>query len=616
MSGNKRAHQHIIEAGGLRVTFDEKRLSWSVRKGRTIWETAAAEQCTLRGRDGKEREAKLQTARSVKTYRISNTAQEGIVCELADFAGLGRGMSLRLTLALAVETATGDLVATIDGSEEGVDFVGVCWPGAVKFEDAAVQETVMPFMQGALIPGNWPTRVTKMTHFPTHSRWLYMPWWGQRKGGAGYTAILETDADAGCRFMHPTGGPTQVGPWWMGSLGKVGYPRTVRYSFFDKCDYVSMCKHYRRHVMRAGRFVSLREKIAAAPKAGRLIGAAVVHTGVARTIHPDIRWYDKEHPEKNFVRRPFREVAKGLKALKALGVRDAYIHLDGWGVRGYDNRHPDYLPPCPECGGWAGMRRLTETCANLGYLIALHDQYRDYYHDAATFDPEQAIRESSGEIPYECSWDGGPQSILCQRFAPAYIFHNHKALRDRGIKVDGSYLDVFAIVPLEECYHPGHRMSRRESGELRARCFAIIRDLEGIVSSEEPVDYAVPHLHLVHHGPMISPSLDEFETGKPLPTVPLWTLVYHDALLLPWGTHTEAGLFGGMPYLALKPSRAQIAGARRVGRLHSRVALEEMVGHEFLNEDHTRQRTVFADGTVVTADLKGQKWEAKSGPRG
>ena len=185
--------------------------------------------------------------------------------------------------------------------------------------------------------------------------------------------------------------------------------------------------------------------------------------------------------------------------------------------------------------------------------------------------------------------------------------------RDRGIRLDGTYLDVFAIVPAEECFHPAHRMNRRECLELRAECFHIIRDLEGIASSEEPVDYAIPHLHLVHHGPYpeggVLTELTGSEENRALPMAPLWCLVYHDALLLPWSDPTQAALYGGMPYLGLTASDADIAAVGRICRLHAKVALEEMVDHEFLNEDHTRQRTTFADGTVVTADIGAKRWK-------
>lgn len=602
-------------AGGVRLSWDTRRLTWAVERNGAVWRSAQSGPDALGVRDRAFTTffpLALSSARRVKTTPLVNGAQEGLVCEVGEFAGLPKGGRLSLHLSLMIEHATGDLVVTIDARTENLVFRHLLWPGAIEFQSpAGGQETVMPLMQGAVIPGDWPTALP-LRGFCTQSRGLYMPWWGQRRGQAGYMAIIETDADAGCRFEHPAGGPTRVQPRWDNSLGLFAYPRVIRYSFFDRCDYVSMCKHYRRHVISRGRFVSLREKIIASPKVGRLIGSPVIHTGVAHTMHPRSHHYSKEHPERNVFRRPFRDVAKDLKSLYRRGVDRAYLHLDGWGVEGYDSHHPDYLPPCPDIGGWAGMRHLADTCARLGYLFALHDQYRDYYHNATSYDPEQAIRELDGTIPYGTQWCGGPQSVLCARFAPAYVRRNHQTLRDRGIRVDGTYLDVFAVVEPDQCVHPAHRMTRRECQELRARCFAIIRELEGIVSSEEPVDFAVPHMHLAHHGPFLESEWVFGAKDIAVPVAPLWSLVYHDALLLPWAEPIHAALYGGMPYLDLKASAAEIAAVRRVGRAHARLALQEMVGHEFLSEDRTRERTTFADGTTVTADLKARTWTIES----
>jgi hypothetical protein len=41
--------------------------------------------------------------------------------------------------------------------------------------------------------------------------------------------------------------------------------------------------------------------------------------------------------------------------------------------------------------------------------------------------------------------------------------------------------------------------------------------------------------------------------------------------------------------------------------LHKRLATVEMTGHEFLDKDRRRERTVFADGTTVTVD-----WNTKA----
>jgi hypothetical protein len=41
---------------------------------------------------------------------------------------------------------------------------------------------------------------------------------------------------------------------------------------------------------------------------------------------------------------------------------------------------------------------------------------------------------------------------------------------------------------------------------------------------------------------------------------------------------------------------------RQICALHERVALLEMTNHEFLDKSYRRERSTFADGTMVTID--------------
>lgn len=617
-----------IDGRAVQLRWDEAALSWTLRRGDREWRTATPGPGSLACYRTSEIVLSLADAARRETRPFRNGALDGVTCALSGFPGLPVGADLRLTLGVAVELATGELVSWLDGDEAGVAFQRANWPGAVIRDPAHPGETIIPFCQGARVPGNWPHAVQERYHM-CHTRGLYMPWWAERRGDAGYIAIIESDADGGCHFHHPADGPTLVEPFWRDTLGRVGYRRVIRYAFFDRCDHVSLCKHYRNHVRRRGPFVTLAQKIEAAPKVARLLGVPVVHCGIANHIDPSSSRYNKEDPARNHSCTPFRARAEQVRELRRMGLERAYLHLDGWGRCGYDNEHPDTLPPNAEAGGWEGMRELADTCAHAGWLFALHDQYRDYFHRAPSFSFDNAIREIDGRNPFNDMWAGGAQSVLCAAMAPALVLRNHLDLARNGVRVDGTYLDVFSIHAGDQCFNPAHRMTRRECLNHWARCFGIIRDLEGIVSSEEPTDWAMPHLHLVHHGPHATAP---WQVGSPaqLPCLPLHALVYHDVLITPWpaarraqdypwggvpadhSVEAFAALHGGMPYLPLKPWPApeELARIRRLCDLQNSVALSEMVHHEFLDETGARQRTTFADGTAVTADMATGEWNA------
>jgi hypothetical protein len=605
------------------VSFDLDTLRLTAATPSGAWATRPSFEGDLALGDARGRETgrfRLSSAvrKSAAPYRTGFL--EGVKISLEGFPSpAGPDAGARIDLFVGLEGRDEDLVCRILAADDGPARVReLAWPASV--EPGAFESAVVPFMQGMWLPKSWP-RAVRLYDSMSYGRGLYMPWWGFERPGASVLVLLETPDDAGCRFDHPAGGPTRIDVRWVSSLGRWSYPRTVRFCFLDGGGYVGLAKRYRRSVIETGRFVSLREKIARNPLVGKLIGAPVVHTSILYHIQPQSSYYDKTDPAKNHQLVTFDKRAEELKALAALGVGRAYVHLDGWGVRGYDNLHPDILPPSPEAGGWDGMRRFADVCDSLGFIFAIHDQYRDYYLDAPSYNPRHAQWGEDGKPAFHATWYGGTQTYLCPSLAPGYVEKNHRAILEHGVKLKGAYLDVFAVVPPDECYNPEHPVTRSECLFYRGRCFDFVRSWGGVVSSEEPADWAVPKLDLVHHGPF---ALDPNPGSGPamgIP-VPLFDLVYHDAILLPWSLgkgawgipETDLGFLhglghAGLPYLSLAPSAAELDQVRTMCALNARVGWLELVRHEFLDKGFRRQRFTYADGTVVSVDLDSGAYE-------
>ncbi len=597
------------------VSVDTDSLRISVR-------TPSAEWTTLPSFDG---DLTLGNAagRSMTMTRLASAAHKtagpgrigslsGLRISLKGFAGpTGQELDASLDLFIGLEGDDEELVCRIAALDGEVRVREVLWPAS--FEPNSFDAAVVPFMQGMLLPKNWARQV-RIFEPMSYGRGLYMPWWGYEHGASSVMVLLETPDDAGFRFKHPAGGPTRMDVRWVHSLGRWSYPRQVRFAFLANGDYVALAKRYRHYVMEKGTFVSLKEKIARNPLVGKLIGAPVIHTGILQHIQPGSSYYKKDDPAWNHRFTTFDERASELKAIAALGIHRAYVYLDGWGFRGYDNLHPDVLPPCPEAGGWDGMKRLADACDALGFVFAVHDQYRDYYLDGPAYDPGNGRIDEDGGRPFESTWFGGGQTILCPALAPGFVSRNHSALLAHGIKLRGAYLDVFSIVPPEECYSPEHPVTRTECLKFRSECFNFVRSYGGVVSSEEPCDWAVPFLDLVHHGPF---ALDPDPGKGPamgIP-IPLFDLVYHDAILLPWSLDKGAWAslrttsfpaclgHAGLPYLSIEPKEEELTRVRTMCALNARVGLLEMTGHEFLDASFRQQRFTYSDGTTVTIDL-------------
>lgn len=542
---------------------------------------------------------------------------EGVVSTFKGFKVAQTPIPLELETRLWIESATGvlhlELIPLVD--DPGV--LRVIFPAPFALSQLHPScYTVIPMMQGSLIPNDWPQELHTHSIGMLLSRAGYMPWWGQVDGRAAAISIVETPWDAGYKLEHPSGGPTQLTPIWHASLGMLRYRRKIQMHFVADGDYNHLAKIYRSFARAHGPWRTLVEKAAAKPALERLMGTPVIHTGIAVHVQPDSSYYNHQDLEANDSITAFSERSRQLVALKAKGVEQAYVHLDGWGRRGYDNLHPDILPPCERAGGWEGMRELVNVCHELGYQIIVHDQYRDYYKDADSYDPEQAVHTECGTIPEVAFWYGGAQAFLCATFAPDTVRRNHMALEQAGVHLDGAYLDVFAVVELDECFHPEHRISRRECMELRCQSFNVLGSQGKIVSSEEPVEFAVPYVDLVHHGPYALTPDYENCPARGIP-VPLFNLVFHDCLILPWALtcggwgipQGESGLLhaylnGGTGYLSIDADEAEIQRVQQLCAFQARVAKEEMVRHEFIEGNYNRQRSIFANGTCVEVDFE------------
>lgn len=626
----------VVRGAKNAVEFDPADLRLIVRSGGRVWRflPSFAGDLTVKS-GGAVFPLRLADAAKKDAEPYETGYLKGLKITLSDFRAPGppaSSLDLTIQIFLGLEGRDEDVVVRVIASDGEARAREVFFPPSL--DPASFDATVVPFMQGMLLPKSWPRKVTLYDEI-SYGRGLYMPWWGHQQGTAALLVLLETPADAGIRFAHPAGGPTRADVRWLHSLGRWSYPRSVRYAFIDRGNYVALAKRYRRYAVETGNFVSLKEKISRNPLVGNLIGSPVIHTSILYHIQPDSSYFKKDDPKANHQLVTFDARAAELRKLAARGVPRAYVHLDGWGFRGYDNLHPDYLPPSPEAGGWEGMKRFADACAALGFVFAVHDQYRDYYEDAPSYDPRHTVLNEDGTRPEHAIWYGGKQSILCSALAPGYVRRNFRALLAHGVKVRGAYLDVFSVVPGDECYSPEHPVTRAESLRFRGECLDFVRSFGGIVSSEEAADWAIPHLDLVHHAPhALDPNPGQGPAvGIP---IPLYSLVYHDALFVPWSLGKGAWgipdadvgyLYGlgnaGLPYLSIEPTEEELAKVRTMCALHERVGLLELVDHEFLDAGsspgrapgapsnnlagpwsaYKKQRFTYADGTTVTLDF-------------
>jgi Family of unknown function (DUF5696) len=343
-----------------------------------------------------------------------------------------------------------------------------------------------------------------------------------------------------------------------------------------------------------------------------------------RNIKADAARWDRKNPAGNYRLTTFAANAQRLRDLKAQGWAHLNVSLSGWNQFGYDRQTPDSLPPAPQAGGWEGMKLFFDTCKELGYTCWVHDQYRDYYLDAPSWNPDFAVHEEdsirppdafpgtrfkhdwkAGYIPLMDNWDGGAQGYLNNRFMLGHVVKNFTGMFAHGIHPAGSYQDVFGYIPPDQDFNPEHPNTRTDSMNYRAAVFRWVKNNLGIVGTEDGSDWVIPYVDYVtsRKNRVANNGVDpEHEDAI---QVPLYELVYHDAVVTSYPADDPRGLLHASVPEWRGQSNAE--NVKRMAELHKRVGLLEMTGHEFLDKDRRRERTTFADGTTVTVD-----WQTKA----
>lgn len=551
----------------------------------------------------------------------TNGTMEGVRASYRGFCDAdGNKREFTVETFVAVDDASGQLrvQAWVHGDGHG-EVAALVYPPRMKFEAKEGEGyTVLPRMQGTLVPAGHPI---KLSNGFIYERDGYMPLFGQVFHGCGYAAIYETPYDARYELVGE-----EVQPYFIPSLGTMSYRREMVFSFFADGDFNTIAKIYRAYRKERGRLTTLREKIAKNPKVAELIGTPIVHTDTAIHMHPDSHYYKPDDPANNDSCLTFDYTAKGLKQLKENGAEKVYLHLDGWGYHGYDNLHPNPFPIHEGAGGADGMRVLEQTCHSLGYLFGIHDQYRDYYYDTPGFTLDNAVEYFDGSHFYSSYWYGGPHTFLCAKLAPDYVRRNYDEFERLGIKLDGSYLDVFSVVEMDECFNKDHPMTREECAKYRRHCLDILTSRGIIPSSEEVLDCIIESMALCHHAPFPCTDFEDPEKENVGVPIPLFNLVFHDCIVIPWDCRQKRGawsiartdsaflwglLCGGTIYYKLLASAEEIQHGKIALALHKQVAFCDLTKHEILDETTRARRSTFSDGTVVEADLDSGEFTIK-----
>jgi hypothetical protein len=473
-----------------------------------------------------------------------------------------------------------------------------------------------------------------------------MPWFGAKKGQSSFLCIVETPDDVAYGVIAndvrapeqapapPSAVPgpattlsapriSAIWPYWRSAKGELGYPRAARYIFQPRGGYVEMCKTYRKYAQQTGRFVTLKQKIAANPEVAKLIGAPnfEIHVSANRVREP--QYLSLSGPVldgAHQLQTSFEQIEAMVNDMKnTLHMDRAVIRIAGWGGPGYDNDRPiDSAKVSEEAGGPVKLARAIETAKRAGYLGGLWDDYREMDVHSPSYDEKYIARDAAGARFVGFTSDGGHSEDICAREA-VKMFQKNLESYMRDLRPNLIFLDAIVGLQLSECYDPRHPTTRTGTREARMDIMRVATNEKMVLGVEGgPIDWSLG----------LASFYDEHFSRVGI-DVPLYGLVYHECAMLyrqhaspyNYGLDNYGGVRGAWPAKFLRgllygdqsswtfSNRSYYAWRQTLKAINDvlephqrRLAHEEMLKHEILTPDLLVQRTSFSSGVEVTVN--------------
>lgn len=443
-------------------------------------------------------------------------------------------------------------------------------------------------------------------------------------------AIVDTWWDCDVEADHSPGDLSALDFNWVGSLGKLSYPRRFVLRFGRGMDYVAMAKLYREYARKQGLLRTLEEKSAETP---------VIKKYVENILLRWPAWNTEDGPA----------VLGDIQKLKKMGFGINFF-FPKWSSAGYSPERGTattanagwqaYLLSNPVPGGWASLVEFANTLHQFGCAIQGFVNPRSQDPEGPEFDEERWPQNASGQRIHDLSV---PDALERTK----RVLDNIEA---KGLKYDVLYYDGYsAHYPLQEDFSPLHLrrspidsigvfgpQTRRQTYEIQNACFAETRRRVIMPGAELARFWCMADCDYFFFTDWSSDRLSNTPVqNAPAPVgepIPLFQLVFHDcyiagfsgggyALYSPgydwWADRTPRLyelLFASAPahnwlpegYVPIRDWNSDKAQQRWTWLKHwssyyRTIATSEMVSHRFLSFVQKQQRLEFANG--VTAEF-------------
>ncbi|MFC3559486.1 glycoside hydrolase [Pedobacter jamesrossensis] len=445
---------------------------------------------------------------------------------------------------------------------------------------------------------------------------------------SGYMAILETPFDAALRTKRENGLVT-FSPVWLSSKDQFAYDRKVTYHFFDKGGYVAQCKKYRDHIWKKNNVITLKQNEQKTPAIAKMIGGVHIYV-----------WDNARE-------------ASFAAELKQSGIDKALIL---WNPNHTPYPKMGYDTQLKELGYATGTYELF-TDLKLRDTVFRETDEKGPLRFALTSYPgkfnELAIRNKDGKtVSNQFGHTSNPIAIR-----PEMVKRIERELKE--FKHESYFLDVYQANGLFEDYSTKNPLTRQQFAEEVIKNHKLLADKYGqFMGGEWGADYLGSGA-VYNHGMMtlqrtwfgsdiqkkgtiyyygdwknnsrptqmlgtrVAPDKYLRYSINEYTRVPLYDLVYHDAVVSSWrwedGNHHNPEiwwkkdlfniLYGNAPLWSIDRNvwdaykNTFIESYKNICPWLQKIGYDEMVSHRFVTADHKVQETVFSSGKKAVVNF-------------
>ena len=607
----------ILDTGGVAVVMKATGSEWSSdpwehAAGRVTWWTA----------QGAFRTANVGGSGNAELAEEA----DGIALTLTD--GSADGVVVKTWLGLAdatLKVAVREVVLPTRATLESVQYPLRSFGLRTDKDDGYL---ALPSGEGCLVSARSSVKLGTTSfwhwHDVSHGSGSYivegrplMPFYGARKDGAGYTAVLETDDDFALHylinsdFQHTFDSRGRQSPYeriacawpaWLSQKGELGYERRMRFEFAAGLDYVGMAKAYRREALARGHLVTLREKAKERPQIARLAGAPYL------AYYAGYPHLPVGHPEFAYTYKQLGDVVDDLAG--AMGLERAFVHF--WGA--YSAQPPGCLPIDTAPGPVEDLAAVVTECKERGFLFTLYNDISAQLEETDLWMPELMWKTSDGNVRRGHRWARTCSSQYVRLLAK----HMPEVVKTLGL--EAAYVDCINAGCTDECYDPEHPLTRAQDREARLAFYRYVHSLGLIFGGEHAGWWNAAEIEYTN-------GVGDF-AGTPgllrCFQVPLYNLVFHDALIpfchagddytVTDGTAFEdkvlRDLLRGIPPMYFLNLRDHATWRRKIMDSYAvmsapaaAVMYDEMLTHQWLTDDQMVQRSAFASGVEITVNF-------------